>query len=90
MTVGSGNAWFALIVLLRLSLVGFSCVQDGMLQVDFANKSIGGGVIGWGSVQEEIRFMISPELLVSCLLCEVMLDGEVCGAPLLHPVLTIF
>jgi hypothetical protein len=73
-----------------LSLVGFVCVQDGMLQVDFANKSIGGGVIGWGSVQEEIRFMISPELLVSCLLCEVMLDGEVCGDPPFMRFLTNF
>lgn len=30
-----------------------------------------------GCVQEEIRFMICPELLVSCLLCEVMDNNEV-------------
>ena len=35
-----------------------------MLQVDFANKFIGGGVLGHGAVQEEIRFLICPELLV--------------------------
>lgn len=33
------------------------------MQVDFANESIGGGVLGDGLVQEEIRFCISPELM---------------------------
>lgn len=42
-----------------------------MLQVDFANKRVGGGVLGRGSVQEEIRFVICPELIVSRLLTEV-------------------
>jgi hypothetical protein len=37
--------------------------QDGKLQADFANRSIGGGVLHHGCVQEEIRFVISPELL---------------------------
>lgn len=37
----------------------------GLLQVDFANKYVGGGVLGLGCVQEEIRFVICPELLVS-------------------------
>lgn len=36
--------------------------------VDFANKNIGGGVLGFGSVQEEILFVIHPELIVSVLL----------------------
>ncbi|XP_060861431.1 poly(ADP-ribose) glycohydrolase [Metopolophium dirhodum] len=49
---------------------------DGMLQVDFANKFIGGGVLGHGSVQEEIRFLICPELLVSQLFSEKMLHTE--------------
>ncbi|KAL5245031.1 hypothetical protein ACI65C_012441 [Semiaphis heraclei] len=49
---------------------------DGMLQVDFANKFIGGGVLGHGSVQEEIRFLICPELLVSLLFSEKMLHTE--------------
>lgn len=31
---------------------------------------VGGGVIGWGCVQEEIRFVICPELLVSRLFTE--------------------
>lgn len=48
----------------------------GMLQVDFANRFVGGGVLGHGSVQEEIRFMICPECLISCLVCEAMDDNE--------------
>jgi poly(ADP-ribose) glycohydrolase len=42
------------------------------LHADFANKYIGGGVLSGGCVQEEIRFTISPECLVSMLLCERM------------------
>jgi len=47
-----------------------------MSQVDFANKRIGGGVLGWGAVQEEIRFMICPELIVSRLFSEQMDHNE--------------
>ena len=50
--------------------------EQGALQADFANKYIGGGVLGHGCVQEEIRFMISPECLVSLLFCEVMKPYE--------------
>ncbi|TRY75215.1 hypothetical protein TCAL_16810 [Tigriopus californicus] len=42
----------------------------GMLQVDFANALVGGGVLGHGCVQEEIRFLISPELILSRLFTE--------------------
>lgn len=38
------------------------------IQIDFANKFAGGAVFGSSCVQEEIRFIISPELLVSTLL----------------------
>jgi poly(ADP-ribose) glycohydrolase len=38
---------------------------ENMLQVDFANKYLGGGVLRAGCVQEEIRFVINPELFVS-------------------------
>ncbi|KAI6229978.1 Poly(ADP-ribose) glycohydrolase [Aphelenchoides fujianensis] len=48
----------------------------GHSHVDFANRFIGGGVLGNGCVQEEIRFLVSPECLVSCLLCERMADDE--------------
>jgi poly(ADP-ribose) glycohydrolase len=33
-------------------------------------------VLGRGAVQEEILFAISPELVVSCLICEVLLSRE--------------
>lgn len=49
----------------------------GFLQVDFANKYIGGGVIGEGCVQEEIRFLICPELILSRLFIE-RLDANEC------------
>ena len=58
--------------------------QDGTIeddpypsvQVDFANRMIGGGVLGYGAVQEEIRFAISPELILSLAFAEAMLDRE--------------
>ncbi|KAH3757442.1 poly glycohydrolase family protein [Pelomyxa schiedti] len=46
------------------------------LLVDFANKKIGGGVLGKGSAQEETLFLTHPELLVSRLLCEELNDTE--------------
>lgn len=49
---------------------------DGSLQADFANKFIGGGVLRHGCVQEEIRFVLSPECLVSMLICEEMDENE--------------
>lgn len=48
----------------------------GHSHVDFANKYLGGGVLGRGAVQEEILFAICPELVVSCLLCEVLRSAE--------------
>lgn len=48
----------------------------GFLQVDFANKNVGGGVLGYGCVQEEIRFVISPELLASRLFVERLGDQD--------------
>lgn len=49
---------------------------QGLLQVDFANKYLGGGVLNYGCVQEEIRFVICPELLVSRLFTECLEDNE--------------
>jgi poly(ADP-ribose) glycohydrolase len=53
-------------------------IEDGhgMLQTDFANRYLGGGVLGFGCVQEEIRFVICPELIVGMLFCESMKPGE--------------
>lgn len=50
---------------------------DGLLQVDFANKNVGGGVLNTGCVQEEIRFVVCPELLCSRLFTE-QLDLNEC------------
>lgn len=47
-----------------------------MLQVDFANRFIGGGVLSKGCVQEEIRFLINPELIVSRLFTEAFRNNE--------------
>ena len=46
------------------------------VHADFANKHLGGGVLRKGCVQEEIRFMVSPECLLSVFLCESMAENE--------------
>ncbi|XP_051530263.1 poly(ADP-ribose) glycohydrolase-like isoform X2 [Myxocyprinus asiaticus] len=48
----------------------------GALQVDFANRFVGGGVTGSGLVQEEIRFLINPELIAARLFTEALDDNE--------------
>jgi len=40
-------------------------------------RFVGGGVLGQGLVQEEIRFTICPELIISRLFTEVLGDREV-------------
>lgn len=45
-------------------------------QVDFANQFVGGGVTSSGLVQEEIRFLINPELIVSRLFTECLDHNE--------------
>jgi poly(ADP-ribose) glycohydrolase len=39
------------------------------IMIDFANKNVGGGVLGRGAVQEEILFLCFPELVVGRLMC---------------------
>ncbi|KAH9601373.1 Poly(ADP-ribose) glycohydrolase [Trypanosoma melophagium] len=56
---------------------GFIEESYGNLQVDFANKFIGGGVLRSGCVQEEIRFVTCPELILSILVCDSLQDNEV-------------
>ncbi|KAL9432133.1 hypothetical protein AB3S75_027202 [Citrus x aurantiifolia] len=46
------------------------------LEVDFANKYIGGGALHRGCLQEEIRFMINPELIAGMLFLPSMADNE--------------
>lgn len=46
------------------------------LKVDFAASLIGGGVLGSGLVQEEILFLINPELIVSRLFTQKLEDND--------------
>ncbi|CAF2801247.1 unnamed protein product [Rotaria sp. Silwood2] len=64
--------------LCKIHLRKDTTIEDmyGLLQVDFANEFIGGGVMNEGIVQEEIRFTICTEMLISVLVCEVMLPNE--------------
>nr|XP_046257073.1 poly(ADP-ribose) glycohydrolase [Scatophagus argus]XP_046257074.1 poly(ADP-ribose) glycohydrolase [Scatophagus argus]XP_046257075.1 poly(ADP-ribose) glycohydrolase [Scatophagus argus]XP_046257076.1 poly(ADP-ribose) glycohydrolase [Scatophagus argus] len=66
-------------LLTRLHITCEGTIEDdgyGMLQVDFANRFVGGGVTGHGLVQEEIRFLINPELIVSRLFTEALESNE--------------
>lgn len=66
-------------LLTRLHITCKGTIEEdgyGMLQVDFANRFVGGGVTGGGLVQEEIRFIINPELIVSRLFTEVLESNE--------------
>ena len=52
--------------------------QNGpVLEVDFANKVIGGGILGSGAVQEEIRMAIAPEMIAARLFTVPLKDDEV-------------
>ncbi|KAK5901052.1 hypothetical protein CgunFtcFv8_025960 [Champsocephalus gunnari] len=63
----------------KLHVASYGTIENegkGMLQVDFASSWIGGGVLGSGLVQEEILFIINPELIVSRLFTEKLGDKE--------------
>ncbi|XP_069548009.1 poly(ADP-ribose) glycohydrolase-like [Brachyistius frenatus] len=66
-------------LLTKLHITCKGTIEDdgyGMLQVDFANRFVGGGVTSSGLVQEEIRFLINPELIVSRLFTEALDHNE--------------
>ena len=44
--------------------------------MDFANRCIGGSTLDSGRVQEEIRFCICPELIISMLIMGPMDNNE--------------
>ncbi|XVF86196.1 hypothetical protein PTKIN_Ptkin18bG0021000 [Pterospermum kingtungense] len=50
--------------------------STGALEIDFANKYLGGGALYRGCVQEEIRFMINPELIAGMLFLPSMAENE--------------
>jgi len=58
----------------KVSITSFTGVNH--LQADFANKYIGGGVLGGGGTQEESMFLEYTELLATCFLVERMQDFE--------------
>ena len=59
-----------------LNLVNASIYFLLFPEVDFANRFVGGGVTGQGLVQEEIRFLINSELIVSRLFTECLENNE--------------
>lgn len=44
--------------------------------VDTFCRFVGGGVLGWGCVQEEIRFITCPELIAARLFTEALENNE--------------
>jgi len=76
---GSGSSASANLTLCPIDLRPAGTIEDdgyGTLQIDFANKFLGGGVLTRGCVQEEIRLTINPEALVGLLFVEVMDEHE--------------
>ncbi|KAM3250084.1 poly(ADP-ribose) glycohydrolase 1 [Capsicum chacoense] len=67
-----------------ISLCPFKIFNSGFIEdhsseaieVDFANKYLGGGALSRGCIQEEIRFMINPELIAGMLFLPCMADNE--------------
>ncbi|CAL4231870.1 unnamed protein product, partial [Meganyctiphanes norvegica] len=62
----------------RLHVDSEGCIDrtQGFLQVDFANKFLGGGVLGRGCTQEEIFFLLHPELILSRLFTHYLKNSE--------------
>lgn len=79
-TLSNTPEWeFSQSLLTRLHITCKGTIEEdgyGMLQVDFANRFVGGGVTGHGLVQEEIRFVINPELIASRLFTEALESNE--------------
>lgn len=50
--------------------------RPGVLMVDFANKSIGGGTLRGGAVQEELLFLTHPELILSKLFMPTAMQSD--------------
>ena len=50
--------------------------SENCIQIDFANRFLGGGVLRKGSVQEEIMFLIKPENLALMMFVTKMAENE--------------
>ncbi|KAK7308883.1 hypothetical protein RJT34_05194 [Clitoria ternatea] len=69
----------SVVPLCRFEVHSSGLIEDqssGAIEVDFANKFLGGGALRRGCVQEEIRFMISPELIAGMLFLPAMANNE--------------
>ncbi len=62
----------------RIELDSVTKIEDqpGALNVNFANKYIGGGALTHGKTQEEVLFLVYPELYPSILMCPKMDQNE--------------
>ncbi|PON59176.1 Poly(ADP-ribose) glycohydrolase [Parasponia andersonii] len=76
----NANFWSGSIIpLCKFEVCSSGLIEDqssGALEVDFANKYFGGGALRRGCVQEEIRFMINPELIAGMLFLPALADNE--------------
>ena len=48
-----------------------------LLEVDLANKNVGGGVLSHGAVQEDIMMVQNSEMIAVCLFTQPLEDNEV-------------
>jgi len=64
--------------LLPMQIIKSGGIEDcpNSVMVDFANKYLGGGVLEHGAVQEEILFLLMPELLITRFMCDKLSDNE--------------
>lgn len=72
------NSWSKASELLSEVVMKEGSIQEakGALQIDFANRFLGGGVLRTGCVQEEITFAIAPEHIIGILFTECLLSYE--------------
>ncbi|XP_052208227.1 poly(ADP-ribose) glycohydrolase 1-like isoform X5 [Diospyros lotus] len=66
-----------MVIMTQVYMSGF--IEDQSceaIEVDFANKYLGGGTLHRGCLQEEIRFVINPELIAGMLFLPSMADNE--------------
>eukprot|EP01083_Nonionella_stella_P029791 81888_1 len=50
--------------------------SQGAIEIDFANKTFGGGFLGSGAAQEENRLIIAPDTFVAAMIAETMDTNE--------------
>ncbi|KAK7405966.1 hypothetical protein VNO78_07578 [Psophocarpus tetragonolobus] len=79
-TYPDANFWSnSVIPLCKFEVHKSGCIEDQpgeSVEVDFADPYLGGRVLGRGCVQEEIRFLMSPELIAGMLFLPAMADNE--------------